>query len=183
MRSNRGPLLAILLIAPLTSCRHPYREPSPNEPHALVKIRVQHHLQLGPRLETFVHLDEETLQHADADTFAVRVRPKISRFDFGSTFFHTTSQLRTRQVSERYPCGSSYKGSTQYCTRYRTETYTETVRVVDGACGASLQMLPLVGTTYLLQYDFYDRSQCSVKCFVQSPREDGEFDLTRCEGT
>ncbi|MGZ3451897.1 MAG: hypothetical protein ACXVEF_19970 [Polyangiales bacterium] len=167
----------------VAGCRQPYREPSLDEPHALVKVRIKHHEQLGPRLDTFANLDEETLPHADGDTFAIRVRPKSSSFTMGSTFWHSTTQLRTRQVSESYPCGTNYGGSTRYCTRYRTETRSETVRVVDASCSTGLQLFPRVGSTYLLQYDFYGHQQCQLKCFLQTAREDGAFDLTPCEGT
>lgn len=172
----------LIAFAALTACRPVYREPSVNEPHAVVKVRIRHHATPGPRMQQIVRLDEESVPF-ETQTFAVRVRPKPSTFELGTVFSHVTPQIRTRQVSESYACGSSYGGGTRYCTRYRTETYTDYVTVIDATCDRRLQLLPRVSETYLLQYDFYANDECSLKCFVQRPNDDGEFDMVRCDGT
>jgi hypothetical protein len=70
--------------------------------------------------------------------------------------------------------------TTQYCSRQVPYTATETYTIVDAACTARAPLGAEPGGTYLLQYDFYENGHCAMKCLVQSPGSDGDFELTPC---
>lgn len=190
-------LSCALILCAAAGCYPRYRPPTANEPHALVKVRVNYHSQPGPQVDERVTIDGHTVPvpHLEARraprTTAVRVRPTFSRWSMGAEFFH----LITRQVqqnyteTEQYACGTQRTGfgnntstQTRYCTRthQRTRWVTQTQRVVDGSCRSGFALAAQVGATYLVQYDFYAHGQCAARCFEQRPAPDGQFTMQPC---
>ena len=186
-------LPALLILATATGCVRRYSEPAPNEPHALVRIRVVHHTVGGPQLEETVRLngyaiDMPPVPATAPATWAVRVRPEATTWRFGTTFFHIQHRQVLRTHTRQVPCGTTtggYGRSTYTQTRYcsQTEQRWETVaeRIVDAACDASSMHLPQVGGAYILQYDYYGHGQCTAQCLRQIPAPDGvSFRLMPC---
>ncbi|HEX2679294.1 MAG TPA: hypothetical protein VHM19_21735, partial [Polyangiales bacterium] len=165
----------------LGGCVARFEQPRLDEPHAVVKLRINYHSFPNTTLHESIQLNRTEVDvtprggRGSLDTpltTAVRVRPEPALWHAYSTFSHVVSHVehRSRQITEQYPCGTQTIGSitsTRYCTRYRTEWYDVTVNdtIVDAACEATAQHLPKVGATYLLQYDFYEHRRCSLKCY------------------
>jgi hypothetical protein len=171
------------------SCYSPYRMPSLDEPHAMVKIRIVYHDRRGPQLDQVALINGERVEIPIPPvipgeiTRAVPVRPEPLRWDLRTAFFHTVlvSQVQTYTTSESYPCGF---GTTMHtCTRSTTHTRTVMVnqRVNDAACEQAAGLLPQVGGIYLMHYDFYAAGRCTLACFHQWPQPDGTFQNGPCE--
>jgi hypothetical protein len=186
---------AVLLAAALAAsgaagCYRPYVLPRPDEPHAMVKVRVAYHSRPGPSLSQLVLINGEAVDIPTPPTGppgeitrAIPVRPLATRWDVRSTFSHTVTvpEIRHETRTESYSCGS---GRT-YRTCTRSVSYTRTVMVtrtiVDGHCEQVAGQGPQVGGVYLLQYDFYAHGRCTLACFRQLPNPDGTFQQTPCE--
>jgi hypothetical protein len=159
-----------------------------DQPHAVVKIRVNHHATPGPSRAASLRLNQELLplpEQADlkeAATNFARIRPERAVFQLSTEFYHTTSRTETYYSTESYACGttSGPYSSTRYCSRSVTKYRTVTDRVSDAHCKRTVAFTPQIGTLYLMQYDFYGQDECSLKCFIQTPEEGGEFSLSPC---
>lgn len=197
MPEKLSAVLSLVAFAVLgTGCVPRFEQPKLDEPHAVVKVRIAYHSNPKTTLRESVQLNEFAVEVAPKGgrgsvetplTAAIRVRPEPAHWQIGSTFSHDVSRTvrKSRQVGEQYSCGTQTIGtstSTRYCTRYRTEWYNETVTdtIVDARCAASAKHNPIVGATYLLQYDFYEHDRCTVQCYEQKPTPDGGFALSRC---
>jgi len=161
-----------------TGCMLPlYEQPPPDQPHAITKIRVVNHDSPGPQLtELFSVGDHRVPLPATEGDYrtprneAIRIRLEPARMGMSTKFFHTYTTTSVESYS--YMCGKST------CTGSRTVTHTHTV--VDGACKAGVSFTPVQNQIYVLQYDFFGHGNCSLKCFEQHHRGDGEFDLRPC---
>ena len=187
--------VAALAIVACVACGQPrFVEPSPSEPHAIVKIRVVYHKRPGPLMRETITLDKFQIAQESAErqiaypfTRALRVPPRPTRWAVNATFYHQTTRQVQYQVSERYACGTTTTGSgvyatttTNYCTRYRTETRSETVNVDDAVCSEVVNQVVREGAAYLLQYDFYDKGKCTLTCSEQTSTGNGSVALTPC---
>lgn len=187
---------SVVIAAACVACGQPrFVEPSPSEPHAIVKIRVVYHKRPGPSLRETITLDKFQIVQEAAErqidypfTRALRVPPRPTRWAVNATFYHSTTRQVQHQVAERYACGTTTTGSgvnmrstTNYCTRYRTETRSETVNVDDAVCSEIVNQVVREGAAYLLQYDFYEEGKCTLTCSEQTSAGNGSVALTPCK--
>lgn len=170
------PLLLTLLLATV-GCVHPYEEPSPTDPHAVVKVRLVYHDWPGPQLRETVRLNEFDImlpqdenRRTSPVTHPVRIRPEVADWHIASAFYHTytTTQLQT----STYSCGQT--------TCSRTTPVTVTHTVPDGSCEQRATFAPAAGEIYLLQYDFLAPEQCTLLCMRQVPLREGQFTNEPC---
>lgn len=183
--------LALVLVALAASgCVRRYSQPSAEEPHADVQIRVVHHATLGTNVEEMVTINGEAVSLSEGGggvrQGTMRVRPEGLQYGFETEFYHfiTTQEWRTYNETQRYQCGYNRSGPT-YCTRSipRQRLVTVTHRISDGGCGSALNQIPLAGGVYLVQYEFAGVGQCQATCqrLVQGP--DGQTQATACGAT
>jgi len=152
-------------------CVRGYPQPSLDEPHADIQIRVVHHTEITPEYDEQVRIGEygvsftETMAGVRQTT--MRVRPEPLEWTFQTDFYHsvTTWQTQTYWQSQSYLCGSSRYGP-QYCSRSvpMTRTVPVTVHVPDGGCGTRMVQTPLAGAVYLVQYEFIANGACQATC-------------------
>jgi hypothetical protein len=174
-------------------CVPRYVEPGLDQPHALVKVRTLHHERSGPQLDLAVRLEVEGNEFglempSDDALRLVRVRPLPTRYRVVSAFFHTEMRMVTVYETEQYQCGtttSGYGSSTyttpQYCSRQVPRQQWQSVRVDDGGCeAAALQLAPLAGAVYLVQYDYFGPGVCSTTCMRQLDTGGGTFQFVAC---
>jgi hypothetical protein len=176
--------LALLLVGCLPKPLPLYRQPLPNAPHAWIKLRRVHHTTPGPLYTGAMSINEFRLELAPQSTLteaasqAIRVRPEHNVWKTSAEFYHNDSRTETYNTTEYYSCGSG--NSTQSCSRLVQKTRSILIHVTDASCQASLRHTPEAGGLYLLQFDFYGKEQCSLKCFIQTPQPAGGFQLTPC---
>jgi hypothetical protein len=199
--------LAVLALACTgLGCLVPYRPPTYEQPHAVLKYRRAYLMQAGASLSEVLSVDGYAALNltvpsqtaATARTDAVMVHPQPATLRVDSTFFHN----QTRSVEERYTeqvpytasesdsCGSGYGTSyscrtcTRTVTHYRSETRYRTVmrteRVVDAACHNELALTPARDGVYLLELDFQGHRACRLSCYQQIHAADGSFRNSRC---
>jgi hypothetical protein len=185
-----GRPLAVAAVVAAAGCYAPYRLPSLDEPHAMVKIRLAYHTWPGPQLRQVVLINGEQVEVPNPPIAgpseiarAVPVRPQATRWDVRANFYHTVTvpQQQTYTTTESYPCGFGTSATT--CTRTTTHTRTVwvTQTVTDAACESAAGQGPQVNGVYLLHYDFYAHGQCTLACFRQWPQPDGSFQSAPCE--
>ncbi len=199
------PLLSLALL--LGACRAPaYVQPSPTQPHALLKVRHIVHARRGMHYGSAVNIgrfsvDERTLEsvptestESGSETIHLRIHPTPDVYAVRGFSFHYEQRMvsRTRTVQEPYSCterqcsgyGTSQRCSTMYrtCYRSRTEHYSEmaTVAVTDDACGRTFPLAPRHGAVYLMQFDYLGENDCRLTCFEQVSQLDGTFRLEAC---
>lgn len=178
-----------------------YVQPEANQPHAIVKVRTVYHSSPETSLEEGVLINGRRVHvgsvgQAGARIVAIRAKPEVTRWELSSRFFHVERRSVTEHYSEQEPyttteyyhC-STGSGSSSSCTRsvtkYRTVSKTRTVmrneEVADGSCGVELQQQPSAGSTYLLQYEYYESGRCTASCFEQvSSTQNEGFDMVPC---
>ena len=166
--------LAVLALACTgLGCLVPYRPPTYEQPHAVLKYRRAYLMQAGASLSEVLSVDGYAALNltvpsqtaATARTDAVMVHPQPATLRVDSTFFHnqtrSVEERYTEQVpytaSESYSCGSGYGTSyscrtcTRTVTHYRSETRYRTVmrteRVVDAASTNWRLRLPVMVST------------------------------------
>lgn len=194
----RPVLSALIALLSLSACVRRFEEPRPDEPHAVVKVRIVHHAQPGPRLAQVVRWNEHEVAlrpptgYVPAESLrAIRVRPEPARWSFGATYFHTVTRTewRTDFRTERYACGTERSGSgrfsttrTRYCSRQvpQRRLVTVTDRIVDGACQGAVLHQPIAGAMYVVQYDYFGGDRCTVQCLRQVGATDGTFRFVPC---
>jgi hypothetical protein len=188
------------------ACVPPYRPPSADQPHAVVKLRRTYETSAGVELFERVEIDEHVALEqaslsrlADAPrTDALLVHPVPSTVSFRSVYSHSEQRLvhesyqepRTVYETESYDCSSGFGSSksfrtctrsvprTSYETRYRD--VWRTVQVTDADCSAAYRFSPRAGRVYLMQYTYHAQSVCSLSCFEQVPEEGGTFKNLPC---
>jgi hypothetical protein len=194
-------LVALALSLSLSSCVRRFEEPAPNEPHALVKVRIVHHASPGPDLSERVRWNDYAVAvpapsatHAGPmreSIRAVRVRPELAQWRIDTRYSHTvvTQRMETRYRSEQYACGTETTGygqttstRTRYCSRQvpYQELVTHHDTVVDGSCTNGAIHTPLAGAVYVLQYDYFGEDRCTMQCLRQLPATDGSFRFIPC---
>ena len=199
--ASLGPLL--LLSA---SCVPPYKPPSPDQPHAVLKLRRSYDTTAGTSVHESVAIDEHSALAKTAPsrfaqaprTDAILAHPQPSTFLFNAGFFHTETRLvqesyqeaHTTYDYESYDCSSGFGTSKSYRTCSRTVPHTryETkyryvlrqVEVGDGECGRAIRFAPQDGRVYLLQYTYHAQSVCSLACFEQVAQQSGSFNNLPC---
>jgi hypothetical protein len=169
------PIAAAVACAAL-GCTMPlpvYQQPSPTEPHALVKLRGVYHSVPSRHVKQKVQLnDTEVPLPQSGEMIALLVRPVPTTWVHSMWFYHLETHMQTS--SHSYSCG------TGTCTSSSSQPVT--VPVYDASCGAVVAHLPRAGSVYLLQYDFFGHAQCSLQCLEQVPQPDGSFQTKACEG-
>lgn len=184
--------LALLTAGALASvgCVRRYSQPSPEEPHADVQIRVVHHATLGTNVDEIVTINGEAVTLGEGGggvrQGTMRVRPEGLQYGFETEFYHfiTTQEWRTVYDTQRYQCGYNRSGPV-YCTRQvpRQQLVTVTNRVSDGGCGAALDQVPYAGAVYLVQYEFAGVGQCQATCQRLVQDASGQMQATQCGAT
>ncbi len=193
-------LVALAVVA--TACVPRYKPPRSDQPHAVVKVRRSYDQVAGARLHEGADIDGHSALRdgaiagvaATPRTDALLVHPRPSTFEVSSNFYHVEQRLVTESYTvphshyhmESYSCGfgqtprtcSRSVMTTTYETRYRS--VLRNVEVSDGACTRPLRFHPREGRAYLLQYTYRAPGVCSLSCFEQIPRADGEFENRLC---
>lgn len=194
--------LAVALLVLPCGCIPRYEPPRLDQPHAVIKLRRTYDQVAGARLEERVDIDEHAALRqgenagvaATPRTDALLAHPEPSTFQVSSNFFHLEQRLVTESYTvpqyhyrtESYSCGygqfprtcTRSVSTTTYETRYRT--VMRTVPVSDGACTSALRFWPRDGGAYLVQYTYRAPGVCSLSCFEQRPRGEGEFENRAC---
>jgi hypothetical protein len=196
-------ILALALASLSVGCVHRYDAPTPQEPHATIKIRRSFESSAGTHLreQTTVtgYVAESDVVGASASsapqTSAIIVHPIPAEIGVGASFFHseirTVDETYTVQVpytsTESYSCGSGthYQTCTRMVTNYRSETrhrtVTKPVDVVDAQCRASVRLAPQVGHLYVVDFTFRENDACSASCVEQIEiLSDGSFKSAPC---
>lgn len=181
--------VACLAVPALASsgCIRRYSQPSAEEPHADVQIRVVHHVTLGPGIDEIVTINGEAVSLNDSGAgvreTTMRVRPEGLQYGFETEFFHNivTQELRTFYETQRYQCGYNRSGPV-WCNRSVPvqRWVSVTRRVSDGGCGAALDQAPLAGAVYLVQYEFAGVGQCQATCQRLVQGANGQTLATQC---
>jgi len=182
-----------LWVAMLASACVPaaYVQPAPNQPHALLKMKHVVHAKHGPMYAAVTSLGDEVIDDHTLSTaqhelgqgaWTMRVRPEVATYAVAGHSFHMEQRTvqKTRQVPESYSCPQqqctyNYPGGTQCqtvyntCTRYHTEYYSEqqTVSVDDDACARRVTFAPIVGHSYVIQFDYLGDNNCQALCFEE----------------
>lgn len=203
MKAN---LAWVALLAFVAGCVPPYKPPTANQPHAIVKLRRSYDTTAGTTLQESVQIDEHAALGKSAAavvataprTDAILVHPVPSTFVFNSGFSHTEARLvqesyqesHTTYDYESYDCSSGFGSSKSYrtCsrmvphTRYETKyrTVWRQVQVSDGQCASGIRFSPHDAHVYLLQYTYHAQSVCSLSCFEQVEQEPGTFQNLPC---
>ncbi len=168
-------------------CVRGYPQPSIDEPHADIQIRVVHHAEISPEYDEQVRIQSYgvsfTESHAGVRQTTLRVRPEATAWTFQTDFFHsvTTWQTQTYWQSQSYLCGSTRYGP-QYCSRSvpMTRTVPVTVHVPDGGCSTDMEQIPLAGAVYLVQYEFIANGVCQASCQRLIAGPNGALLATAC---
>lgn len=183
-----------ILAAALIGCIPRFEQPAPNEPHAVVKLRVVYHASLGVSLREaiifngfLVELGRDLRSVGVPVTRAVRVPPASADWSFTTRYFHVERRLETRYVTERHACGTETTGygqyrstRTRYCDRQVARQEWVSRDVVDDECSGAARFVARVGRVYVLQYDYFGSGRCSLSCFEQIATGPGTFRLARC---
>lgn len=202
------PVLTVaLLFVALAACRPPaYVQPTPNDPHAILKIRHIVHARGGTSYGSRVGIgefsvDERTLENptGDGSLIHLRVWPEPELYSVYGYSFHMEMRMVTRHRTEQQSyscpqqqCSGGYGSSPRTCrTVYRTCTRSrqvpyqrlESVPVTDDQCTGTFPLHPVPGATYLLQFDYLGENQCRLSCFEQHPDGQGGFALAPCAPT
>lgn len=183
MRPRLSLIAIAFATAAIAGCVHRYVEPTPAEPHAIVKFRFLHHVTFSTTLGESLRIDGRDVPVppgvvTEARLETVRVRPVLSAYHFRVEYSHTEIRQRVETATESYSCGTF--NHPQTCTRLVTRTVYDNVHVTDAACDASMRHVPLAGAIYLVQYDFLGHDACSVSCYRQLPGVGAEFELVPC---
>ncbi len=175
----------LLLAIPFgaTACMSQYKFPTPEQPHAILKVRRQYVEKAGVSLSELVVVDEQRAYSESTPvhevggvrTDAIMLHPGTSDVEVRLVFSHQVT--RTRQVQESYSCGTY--DSPRTCYRTRTQYYQETV--VDAACIKQQRVTLDDGATYIVDVDFHGASNCRMRCVEQVPDGPGTFKNKPCE--
>lgn len=180
----------------------PYRPPTANEPHAVVKFRRVYQESPGTSLNELLMIGEESLFRQGLSSSrasaplndAVLIHPRGAVFAASSAFSHT--ELRRVQetyyeqqpyhTTESYSCGTSgsFRRCTRYVTRYRSVAkqrwVTKYVSITDSSCSSQRSLLPREGGVYLLELAYRASGSCTLSCYEQIPLPDGQFKNQPC---
>jgi len=179
-------------------CVPEYHPPTPEEPHAIVKIRRTYDAGGGTSLHERLLVDDHSAYDntvpaavaATAHIDSTLVWPTQAQYAFTSAFFHvevrqvfeTYYEQVSSQESESYSCGTSMcsRMVTRYHSEPRQRWVTKPVEVSDGSCNASTRFSAMTNHVYLLQYSYQDANTCTLSCFEQVPQSDGTFENRPC---
>lgn len=196
--------VGVLFVA--AGCVPPYKPPTADQPHAIVKMRRSYETIAGTNLTEAVDVDEHAALRATSAsriaaaprTDSILAHPLPGTFELRGGFWHTETQLvhesyqepRTTYDMESYDCSSGFGSNKSYrtCTRMVSHTHYETkyrdvwkqVEVSDGQCRGAVRFWPKDGHVYLLQYTYHAQSVCSLSCFEQVQAEAGTFRNLPC---
>jgi hypothetical protein len=170
-RIDRRLVGSVASLALVVGCAHSYTPASIDEPHANVQVRVIHHAELGPNYDEDVRINGSRIPFtASTDgvrTTTMRLRPGGARYDFHTEFFHTETRWEQQPTSirENLRCGSTQFGP-QYCTYEfpATRRVPVLVNVPDGGCETHVELEPLPGAEYLVQYELVGSNVCEATC-------------------
>lgn len=202
----RAQLVALGCCLGLVGCIRPYKPPTAEQPHAVVKLRRSYDSVAGVSLREYVNIEEHSALRevspsrvaATPQTDSLLVHPVPQTVEAGSDFFHT--ELRSVQESyqdchttyrmESYDCSSGFGTNKSYrtCTRSvpdrhcqtRWRTVLKNVEVSDGSCARQLRFAPRNQSVYLLQYTYSAPGVCALSCFEQLANADGSFQNQSC---
>ena len=190
----------------MAACVPPYKPPTADQPHAILKLRRSYDTTAGVRLRESVEIDEHSALRQDDSarmaqtprTDSILAHPLPADFKVNSGFYHTETQMvresyqesTTTYDMESYDCSSGFGNNKSYrtCTRSVPHTHYETkyrnvwkqVEVSDGQCSSELRFAPRDQHVYLLQYTYHNHSVCSLSCFVQLQGAGGTFQNLAC---
>ncbi len=200
-RLELAQMVALAVLTP--GCVHPYLAPTPEQPHALLKVRRTYQALAGTNLREGLsvegHAAFTALVPRDAAgaprSDVILIHPTPASLRVGSMFLHYETRLVNESYSvqvpytttESYSCGSGThsqscsRSVTHYRTEWRTRSVYRTVEVSDGSCASSVWISPRVGGEYLLNYDYAENTVCHLACFEQiRTGAPGTFETKRC---
>jgi hypothetical protein len=186
-----APLASLLLVAwALSACvpASEYRPPNYNEPHALVKVRLEYHAWSGLELDQLVTVDGHDVREipppaqkgARVAIRQVLVRPGSAAWTIQTTFFHNdvTTHAETFGTLEASPCGSS----TCMQSTPRAQAVNKVERVDDATCTQGMKLLAAAGESYLLEYEYSADQKCNMHCSRQVQKRGGGVTNAPCAG-
>jgi hypothetical protein len=200
MRRGMQAAGAVALLA--TACVPQYEPPTPNQPHAVIKVRRTYDQTAGTSLREAVEIDEHSALREVLDAVVAKAprtdgllaHPVPGTFMVRSGFFHEEMRTLTESYEEPHTtystesdsCGTvtSYDhctrtvSHTEYTTKYRT--VTQQVEVSDGHCARGIRFAPQDRHVYLLQYSYQAPSVCALSCYEQVQGPDGTFNNLPC---
>lgn len=189
-----GFVVGVVVVGVLAGCVARYTPATPDEPHAVVKLRRVYNDRPGPYLHETVTINGEYAaleRTAEPDaaphTQVVLVHPVDTQWSFSSTFFHYESRRvqesytvhENHMTTESYNCGTyqAPRSCTRMVNRSRPVTkyrwVTRQVEVTDDACSDGLVHRPEEGHVYLLQLTYQGSGICELSCFEQVEGETG----------
>jgi hypothetical protein len=195
--------LLLGLCALVSACLPPpYRPPTANEPHAVVKFRRVYQESPGTSLHEVLMIGEESLFRQGSSSSrasaplndALLIHPGQAVFAARSSFSHTELksvqetyyEQQSYQATESYSCGtgSSFRTCTRSVTRYRSvprqRWVTKHVEVTDSSCSSQRSLVPRVGGVYLLELAYRASGACTLSCYEQIALPDGQFKNQPC---
>jgi hypothetical protein len=199
----KAPVASVIVYAIcLGACVTHYTAPTPQEAHAVLKIRRVYEAAAGTRLSEAMNLDEDQAFAAEVSAAsgatpridAILVHPRPAMFRIGVGFSH--EELRYVQESytvqtpymtmQSYNCGSynRYQTCTRSVTQYRSDiryrTVMRSVSVSDGSCSQGMPLSPENGKTYLVELTYRGSNVCSLACYEQIANPEGGFINRSC---
>ncbi len=142
----------------LVGCVKHYVQPAPGEAHATLKFRRIYQETSGARLKEKLDLDERRAFDIEGDS----AEGETPRTDAITIFpgFHSV------EVAAEFSSSMSTEGTTYEFSH--------------GECKGTLALNTVEGGTYLIQLDYRSSDFCTVECYRQIPKGDGEFESERC---
>jgi hypothetical protein len=169
-------------------CVHGYPQPSLDEPHAEVRIRVTHHDEPGPLFEEPIRMGPFDVSLAEVEPGvregAMRVRAEPIVWTFRTRYYHWATRT-SRELAWQAPAvppSSSPLGPAPPMPAPVpvTDSRSQPVRVWDGGCWTNMPQRPLAGAAYLVEYDFVGFHDCRASCQRLLPGPNGGLRAIAC---
>lgn len=144
--------LALLAVG----CHKRYREPPPEQPHALLKYRTYYAMVHPGSLEEWIRIDGKRVPPPKSKFADARKRMDIVRLELGPKRLSISSRFSTT-VTTHGPQGQG------------------TAVVNLGECGQSVYLVAREGAAYFLDYTYHGPSSCELECMEQVFSNDGKL--------
>jgi hypothetical protein len=142
----------------LLGCRQKYVQPLPDQPQAILKFRRAYDEVSGVRLSEELDLDGSRAFDFEGDSS----EGEVVRIDAITIFpgFHSVEVL-TQFTSVANTGATSYQ-------------------VDHGSCEGTTSLNAKEGATYLVQVNYQNSDFCTVECYQQIAKGNGDFSNERC---
>ncbi len=132
--------------------------PAPGQAHATLKFRRIYQETSGARLTEELDLDE------------------LRAFEFEG--YSAEGETPRTDAITIFPGFHSVEVTTEFSSV--ASTGSTTYKASQGRCEGALALNAEDGGTYLIQLDYQSSDFCTVECYRQIPKADGEFENKRC---